>query len=114
MKNLRKQFELFCYKNRNKGVPNLMLYIVLGTAAVYLMSRVAGNYFLYNLLYFDRNLILRGQVWRLITYPLTQTHSDVPEDMRRRLGITDTLLRLSVGIEDVNDLLADLTAALEG
>ena len=71
MKNLRKQFELFCYKNRNKGIPNLMLYIVLGTAAVYLMSRVAGNYFLYNLLYFDRNLILRGQVWRLITYPLT-------------------------------------------
>ena len=38
----------------------------------------------------------------------------LPEDMRRRLGITDTLLRLSVGIEDVNDLLADLTAALEG
>ena len=71
MKNPRKQFELFCYKNRNKGIPNLMLYIVLGTAAVYLMSRVACNYFLYNLLYFDRNLILRGQVWRLITYPLT-------------------------------------------
>ncbi|MGN0762930.1 MAG: PLP-dependent transferase, partial [Aristaeellaceae bacterium] len=53
-----------------------------------------------------------GGTESLITYPLTQTHSDVPEDMRRRLGITDTLLRLSVGIEDVNDLLADLTAAL--
>ena len=55
-----------------------------------------------------------GGTESLITSPLTQTHSDVPEDMRRRLGITDTLLRLSVGIEDVNDLLADLTAALEG
>ena len=53
-----------------------------------------------------------GSTESLITYPLTQTHSDVPEDMRRRLGITDTLLRLSVGIEDVNDLLADLTQAL--
>lgn len=53
-----------------------------------------------------------GGTESLITYPLTQTHSDVPEDMRRRLDITDTLLRLSVGIEDVNDLLADLTQAL--
>ena len=34
MKNLRRQFELFCYKHRNKGIPNLMLYIVLGTAVV--------------------------------------------------------------------------------
>ena len=52
-----------------------------------------------------------GGTESLITSPLTQTHSDVPEDMRR-LGITDTLLRLSVGIEDVSDLLADLTQAL--
>ena len=46
MKNLRRQFELFCYKNRNKGIPNLMLYIVLGTAVVYVMSTFAGNNFL--------------------------------------------------------------------
>ncbi len=71
MRNLRKKFELFCFKNRDKGVPNLMLYIVLGTAVVYLMSQMAGNYFLYNLLCFDRTLILQGQIWRLITYPLT-------------------------------------------
>ncbi|MGN0976606.1 MAG: rhomboid family intramembrane serine protease [Faecousia sp.] len=71
MKNLRKNFELFCYKNRDKGIPNLMLYIVLGTAVVYLMSQMSGNYFLYSWLYFDRELILHGQVWRLITYPLT-------------------------------------------
>ena len=71
MKNLRRQFELYCYKNRNKGIPNLMLYIVLGTAVVYLMSEIAGNYALYNLLFFDRGKILQGQVWRLITYPLT-------------------------------------------
>ena len=71
MKNLRRQFDLFCYRNRNKGIPNLMHYIVLGTAVVYVMSQMSRNPFLYNLLYFDRELILRGQVWRLITYPLT-------------------------------------------
>lgn len=71
MKNLRRKFELYCYKNRNKGIPNLMLYIVLGTAVVYVMSRMYGNAFLYYLLCFDRGAILQGQVWRLITYPLT-------------------------------------------
>ena len=71
MKDLRRKFELYCYKNRDKGIPNLMLYIVLGTAVVYLMSQLTGNYVLYNLLYFDRELILRGQVWRLLSYPLT-------------------------------------------
>ena len=71
MKNLRRQFELYCYQNRNKGISNLMLYISLGTALVYLMSEMSGNYLLYNLLYFDRGLILRGQIWRIITYPLT-------------------------------------------
>ncbi len=77
MKDLRKQFELFCMKNRNKGIPNLMLYISLGTAVVYLMSRIFGNTYLYGLLYFDRNLILRGQVWRLFTYPLTYYNSNL-------------------------------------
>ena len=71
MKNLRKQFELFCYKNRHRGIPNLMLYIMLGTAIVYLMSEFSGNYVLYNLLVFDRDAILHGQIWRLVTYPLT-------------------------------------------
>lgn len=71
MKNIRKKFDLFCFKNRDKGIPNLMLYIVLGTAVVYIMSHMAGNYYLYNLLFFSRERILQGQIWRLITYPLT-------------------------------------------
>jgi cystathionine gamma-synthase len=53
-----------------------------------------------------------GGVESLITYPILQTHADVPKDVREALGITDRLLRLSVGIEDVNDLIADLEAAL--
>ena len=77
MKNLRRQFELFCYQNRNKGIPNLMLYIVLGTAVVYLMSTFAGNNFLYYLLCFDRTAILHGQIWRLITYPLTASSGNL-------------------------------------
>ncbi len=71
MKNLRKRFERFCFKHRTKGIPNLMLYLCLGSAIVYLISSVANNYILYNILCFDRSLILQGQVWRLISYPLT-------------------------------------------
>ena len=71
MKNLRNRFERFCYQHRDKGIPNLMLYIVLGTTAVYLVTTLSRNYYLYSLLYFDRELILQGQIWRLITYPLT-------------------------------------------
>lgn len=55
-----------------------------------------------------------GGTETLITYPMTQTHDVVPEEMRKRLGIDGTLLRLSVGIEDADDLLADLRQALEG
>ena len=63
--------ERFFYQNRKKGIPNLMLYLVLGTAVVYLSSAIGRNYVLYDLLCFDRDSILHGQVWRLLTYPLT-------------------------------------------
>ena len=46
-----------------------------------------------------------GGVETLITYPTTQTHADVPKKIRERNGITESTLRLSVGIEDVQDLL---------
>lgn len=52
-----------------------------------------------------------GGVESLITYPLTQTHAAIPPEVREKLGITDTLLRLSVGIEDPEDLQADLEQA---
>lgn len=54
-----------------------------------------------------------GGVESLITYPMTQTHAAIPEEYRRRVGVDDRLLRLSVGIEDVRDLIADLGAALD-
>ncbi|MDR2044850.1 MAG: PLP-dependent aspartate aminotransferase family protein [Clostridium sp.] len=53
-----------------------------------------------------------GGVETLITYPLLQTHADVPQEVREELGINGRLLRLSVGIEAVEDLIEDLEAAL--
>jgi cystathionine gamma-synthase len=46
-----------------------------------------------------------GGVETLITYPITQTHADVPPDELARNGITDRVLRVSVGIEDSEDLI---------
>lgn len=53
-----------------------------------------------------------GGIDTLITYPATQTHVDVPEEERNERGITNTLLRLSVGIENADDLIDDLERAL--
>ena len=53
-----------------------------------------------------------GSVETLITHPVTMTHADVDEAERQRVGITDGLVRLSVGLEDAEDLIADLSAAL--
>ncbi len=71
MKNLRSKFERFCYNNRTKCIPNLMLYITIGSAIVYILSMFDRSYTLYNALRFDRALILQGQIWRLFTYAFT-------------------------------------------
>lgn len=77
MNNLRRDFEKFCYRNHDKGIPNLMLYICIGNAIVYIMTNILGNFSLYYLLLFDRSLILQGQIWRLVTYPLTMYNSSI-------------------------------------
>ena len=53
-----------------------------------------------------------GGVETLISHPAIMTHASVPQDRREMLGITDGLIRISVGIEDVEDLQADLDQAL--
>ena len=53
-----------------------------------------------------------GGVESLIEHPAIMTHASIPADVRASLGITDNLVRLSVGIEDVDDLAADLDRAL--
>ena len=77
MKSLRKRFERFCFQNRDKGIPNLMLYVSLGCALVYLITSITQNTVLYSLLVFNREAILHGQIWRLVTYPLTFYNSNV-------------------------------------
>jgi cystathionine gamma-synthase len=54
-----------------------------------------------------------GGVESLITYPLVQTHAAIPEAMRLAAGVNDRLMRLSAGIEDAEDLIADLDAAFK-
>ena len=78
MKKLRRNFERFCYKNRNRGIPNLMLYVVIGSGIVYLLSLMNGGSLLYDLLAFNKTKILQGQVWRLISYIFTYTIGGSP------------------------------------
>lgn len=53
-----------------------------------------------------------GGTETLVTYPLTQTHESIPADIREKLGINERFIRISIGIEDVNDIIADLEQAL--
>lgn len=90
-------------------------------------SQSSGNTGIFSFRMFDSRLIepiLRhveliafaeslGGVESLLTYPAVQTHADIPGEIRRAVGVDDRLLRLSVGIEHVEDLIADLAAAFD-
>jgi cystathionine beta-lyase/cystathionine gamma-synthase len=54
-----------------------------------------------------------GGVESLIGHPVTMTHASVPKENRQKMGLTDSIVRLSVGIEDVEDLIGDLSYALD-
>jgi cystathionine gamma-lyase len=54
-----------------------------------------------------------GGVESLINHPTTMTHGSIPKEEREKVGVTENLLRLSVGVEDIDDLLADLEQALK-
>ncbi len=62
-----------------------------------------------DMIYFAESL---GGTETLITYPMTQTHESIPEDIRQKLGITEDFLRLSVGLENADDIINDLNRAL--
>ena len=63
-----------------------------------------------NMIMFAESL---GGTETLVTYPLTQTHESIPEEIRQKLGINERFVRISIGIEDVRDIIADLSQALE-
>jgi cystathionine beta-lyase/cystathionine gamma-synthase len=54
-----------------------------------------------------------GGVESLVCHPASMTHAAIPADIRKEVGIVDELIRLSVGIEDVDDLIADLEQAIK-
>ena len=54
-----------------------------------------------------------GSVESLAEHPATMTHQCIPPEVRKKLGIEDGLIRLAVGIEHIDDIIADLTQALE-
>jgi cystathionine beta-lyase len=54
-----------------------------------------------------------GGVKSLCCHPATMTHKSIPKEMRLESGISDSLIRLSVGLEDAEDLIEDLSLALE-
>lgn len=72
------------------------------TTARNLLSKV-------NMILFAESL---GGTETLITYPLTQTHESIPADIREKLGINERFIRISIGIENVDDIIADLEQAM--
>lgn len=71
MENLRKRYQRFLWKNSDKGIPRLMLWICAANAVVYFFSQFEGEVTLYSLLCFDAAAICRGEIWRLFTYVFT-------------------------------------------
>jgi cystathionine beta-lyase/cystathionine gamma-synthase len=97
------QHELACKQMRGFG----------GMISVELGSRDAAKRVLESVRVFSLAESLGG-VESLISHPASMTHASVPEDRRTQLGITDGLVRLSCGVEDAEDLIADLDQALKG
>ena len=89
-------------KKQSRGFGSMLTFEVESSElALKILSSV-------KLIHFAESL---GGVETLITYPMTQTHADLSQEKREQTGITHTILRLSVGIEDIDDLIYDLSQA---
>ena len=77
MPGLMKKIDMFCYRHPRFGVRNLMLIIVIGTAAVWLLSMMDRSGQLLGLLSFSPTAILHGQIWRLVTFVFVPTNSGI-------------------------------------
>ena len=83
-----------------------MVSIVLKNAGIEETFKVASSFKVFSL---AESL---GGVESLINHPATMTHGSIPKAVRERVGVVDNLIRISVGVEDIDDLLADLEQAL--
>lgn len=77
MKKLNKQIDLFCYKHPRFGIPNLMLYIVVLSLAVWFLSTMDTTQSLMSFFEFSPSMILKGQVWRIITFMFIPQSSSI-------------------------------------
>lgn len=85
-----------------------MISIVLKNASLEDTFKVASSFKVFTL---AESL---GGVESLINHPATMTHGSIPKDVREKVGVVDNLIRISVGVEDIEDLLEDLKQALGG
>ena len=83
-----------------------------GTFSFYVKGGVTEAYDLLGKLELFSQAVSLGGVESLIEYPWTMTHGTIPEQARREMGIAENLIRVSVGLEDIVDLLADFEKAL--
>ena len=84
-----------------------MISIVLKNASLEDTFRIASSFEVFSL---AESL---GGVESLINHPATMTHASIPKQEREKAGVVDNLLRLSVGVEDAEDLIEDLKKALK-
>lgn len=77
MKSLNRKIEKFCYNHPHFGIPNFMLIYIIVSAVVYLLCQMDTTYTFYSLLYFHPGLILRGQIWRLVTWIFMPAHDSL-------------------------------------
>jgi cystathionine gamma-synthase len=96
------QYELSCRQSRGFG-SMISFYLKDAADAPKMLKQVS-------LILFAESL---GGVETLLTYPVEQTHKAIPEELRLRAGVNNRLMRLSVGIENVRDLIEDLDRALD-
>lgn len=75
MRELMKKIDMFCYKHPRFGIPNLMLYIVIGNALVWLFGAMDTTGLIRTALAFSASGLLHGQVWRLVTFVLVPESS---------------------------------------
>lgn len=104
--------ELVSYLQKHDGITDVLYPGRGGMMSFRVIDESWVNPFLKNLqlITFAESL---GGVESFITYPATQTHADIPEEIRLETGVDNRLLRFSVGIENTKDLISDLEQALE-
>jgi len=79
LKALNRAIDRFCYKHPRFGIPNLMMYIVIGSAIVFLFSAIDTTGLVIGALQFDAAAIMSGQIWRLVTFIIVPMYTGMSQ-----------------------------------